>query len=39
MYPSDKSNVVAGGVVVDKLEGEQLDDEGIIVPRLCSVVL
>ena len=38
-HPSHKGNVEAAGVGVDKLEGEELNDECIIILGLCAVIL
>ena len=37
-YPSEEGDVEAGSVTVDKLEGKQLEDQGIIILGLCAVI-
>lgn len=37
-YPSEEGNVEAGSITVDKLEGKQLEDQGIIILGLCAVI-
>ena len=37
-YPSEEGDVEAGSITVDKLEGKQLEDQGIIVHGLCAVI-
>ena len=37
-YPSEEGNVDERRVGIGELKCEQLDDEGVIVSRLCSVV-
>lgn len=38
-HPSKEGNIETGSETVDKLEGKELDDQGIIIPSLGPVVL
>ena len=38
-YPSEEGDIEERRVVVDELERKQFDDQGIVVSRLCPMIL